>query len=376
MKFRSLAVTNPELVSQWHAAKNGKLGPDEVTSGSKRVVWWRCEHGHEWQATVASRHRGGHCPKCTPSTTSLPEQYLYNAIRRVFPNAVNGAMILLHGIQVELDIYIPDIPLAIEYDGIHHASKVQRDEDKNRRLQRASIQLIRVRCASIPDIAAHGSVVTRHDPHHQISLQECLQFIGNFMQATYPSFAMQAQHLVSWVQEQVQVHDEADLPYPRIASAECLSNRQPRLLREWHPKKNLPLSAEDVTVHSRKRVWWQCAALHEWQATVRYRVKGAPCPFCTGKYTPFEQSIAHAYPTLAKEWNRIRNGERTPATTSPTSQQVVWWTCRNGHDWKMTVQRRVQSIACSCPFCEARHVVSDDPLDKPDKSDIYTTEVP
>ena len=47
-----------ELLAQWHPNKNGPLSPGEVTSGSKRKVWWRCGQGHEWQASIKSRFQG------------------------------------------------------------------------------------------------------------------------------------------------------------------------------------------------------------------------------------------------------------------------------------------------------------------------------
>ena len=60
-----LATCDPALAAEWHPTKNGALTPRDVTSGSSRKVWWRCAHGHEWQATVASRHRGNGCPVCS-----------------------------------------------------------------------------------------------------------------------------------------------------------------------------------------------------------------------------------------------------------------------------------------------------------------------
>ena len=41
------------------------LTPDDVTNGSHKKVWWRCEKGHSWQAAVKSRTLGAGCPVCT-----------------------------------------------------------------------------------------------------------------------------------------------------------------------------------------------------------------------------------------------------------------------------------------------------------------------
>lgn len=78
-----LAVTHPGLARQWHAVKNGRLTPHDVGAGTKRKVWWRCEKGHEWQASVTSRTSGGTgCPVCAGRTV-LPGD---NDLARCFPD--------------------------------------------------------------------------------------------------------------------------------------------------------------------------------------------------------------------------------------------------------------------------------------------------
>ena len=60
-----LAAQYPQLAVQWHPTKNGSLTPEQLPLGTRRKVWRRCEKGHEWQASVASRTAGGSgCPVC------------------------------------------------------------------------------------------------------------------------------------------------------------------------------------------------------------------------------------------------------------------------------------------------------------------------
>ena len=68
--FNDLATTNPDLAAQWHPEKNGGLKPNEVMAGSGKKVWWRCEKGHEWQATIANRAKGTGCPYCCGRTAA------------------------------------------------------------------------------------------------------------------------------------------------------------------------------------------------------------------------------------------------------------------------------------------------------------------
>jgi DNA-directed RNA polymerase subunit RPC12/RpoP len=59
-----LATKNPELAAEWHPTKNGNLTSYDVTYGSHKKVWWICEKGHEWMATINNRFKGHKCPYC------------------------------------------------------------------------------------------------------------------------------------------------------------------------------------------------------------------------------------------------------------------------------------------------------------------------
>ena len=60
-----LATLYPDIAAQWDEEKNGALHPSNVTAGSNRRVWWRCEKGHSYRAVIAQRvQRGDGCPYC------------------------------------------------------------------------------------------------------------------------------------------------------------------------------------------------------------------------------------------------------------------------------------------------------------------------
>ncbi|MCP5105598.1 MAG: zinc-ribbon domain-containing protein, partial [bacterium] len=66
----NLAVVDPELAKQWHPHKNGEKKPRMFTPGSKQKVWWKCEHGHEWQIGILNRRHGSGCPYCSGKKAS------------------------------------------------------------------------------------------------------------------------------------------------------------------------------------------------------------------------------------------------------------------------------------------------------------------
>jgi hypothetical protein len=64
LETTSLAVVNPNIAKEW-SDRNAPLKPTEVDANHVMNVWWRCPNGHDYQATVRARVKGGRrCPKC------------------------------------------------------------------------------------------------------------------------------------------------------------------------------------------------------------------------------------------------------------------------------------------------------------------------
>lgn len=60
-----LASSFPDVAAQWHPDRNGALTADSVSPYSNRKVWWKCEAGHEYAASVSARTmHGSGCPYC------------------------------------------------------------------------------------------------------------------------------------------------------------------------------------------------------------------------------------------------------------------------------------------------------------------------
>jgi hypothetical protein len=64
--FNDLASQLPEIAAEWHPTKNGDLTPDKIHTGAGLSAWWKCNEGHEWQASVFDRKtRNYGCPYCS-----------------------------------------------------------------------------------------------------------------------------------------------------------------------------------------------------------------------------------------------------------------------------------------------------------------------
>lgn len=128
-----------------------------------------------------------------------------------------------------------------------------------------------------------------------------------------------------------------------------LQSENPKLSHEWHPTKNKPLTPDQVTPNSSKKVWWKCPEGHEWEAPIANRNRGSGCPLCRIKKIK-ENCLENIYPKLAQEWHPTRNENLTPKDISPKSIKKVWWKCRNGHEWKEPIVNRLKKKT-RCHLC-------------------------
>lgn len=148
-KDNCLATSHPELVLQWHPTLNGDLTPEMATAGSNKKVWWVCNtKGHSWEAFVynrAGKNNNG-CPICNAeASTSIGEQQVANYVESLGFTIVRNSRELIP--PFELDIYIPSLNKAIEFDGFYWHSfpdAIKRDKYKNRLCTKKGIQLLRI----------------------------------------------------------------------------------------------------------------------------------------------------------------------------------------------------------------------------------------
>ena len=335
-----LFTMNPDLASEWHPIKNGSLKPEDVVKSSGKKVWWKCKIGHEWKATIASRYRGRNCPICQKeSQTSFAEQAIYYYLYKQFPDAVNRDTFF----GKELDIYVPSIRTAIEYDGGYYHKDIQKDRLKNKWCLKNNVRLIRIREKMCPSLEDERDIILRNDKSDE-SLNKALCELLQLLEINYNSVDVNRDRisiLNSYVVGQKQ---------------NSFAKQFPVLAKEWHPTKNGHLKPDMVNKSSSKRVWWQCEKGHEWQSTINNRSKGFGCPYCTNrKVLKGFNDLAFINPELASEWHPIKNNELKPDMVTSGSKKKVWWQCKDGHEWQAAIYSR--NIGCGCPYCSGRYAI-------------------
>ena len=128
----------------------------------------------------------------------------------------------------------------------------------------------------------------------------------------------------------------------------------PELEPEWDAEKNGPVQFSELTVGSRRLVWWRCAKGHSYRSAVKSRAQGTGCPVCAGRAViPGENDLASLFPEIAAQWHPTRNGVLTPEKLTPYSNRKVWWRCPLGHEYAAAVSARTMN-GSDCPYCSGR----------------------
>jgi hypothetical protein len=124
------------------------------------------------------------------------------------------------------------------------------------------------------------------------------------------------------------------------------ATKHPDLVKEWHPKNTTQPS--DYLPTSSAQVWWQCAAGHEWEGTLRSRAIGHGCAYCANKKVlPGYNDLAFKAPHLVAEWSP-KNTE-SPSQFLSQSHKKVWWVCSAGHEYEAAISNRFRGSGC--PYC-------------------------
>lgn len=301
-----LKSQRPDIAEQWHPTKNGALLPEDVSWGSRKVVWWQCEKGHEWRARVETRVAGSGCPVCTkrviiPGVNDLGTTHP-ELIRQWDPNK-NGS---LTAQKVAA--------------GTHR--KVWWKCEKGHEWQ-ASV-LARTQGSDCPVCA--GKIVVPGE---------------NDLASRFPNVAAQ------WCKEKnLPLHSDevsaysnrkawwccplgheytAEISARTMKASGCpycagkkvllgfndLATIEPQVAEQWHPVLNGTLTAQMVTTGSHQKVWWQCAEGHVWKAVIHSRAgpEKCGCPVCAGRVNAAKQSryaaaLAEQLPSPGVRWLR------------------------------------------------------------------------
>ena len=378
---KSLAEVNPELAKEWHPSKNGDLTPFDVTAGSNKKVWWKCDQGddHEWCANPYTRNKGSNCPVCKGQKVVRS-----NCLAIINPELAKEWHPSKNGELTPFDFTLGSGQIVwwrchIDFNHVWKASINSRNRGSgccfcsgNKVNKSNSLANLR------PDL------VNEWHPTKNRNLNPKDYSTGSGKKVWWKCPKADDHE---W-QVSISNRNNGSLcPFcsgHKVAKSTSLGNLNSALAQEWHPTKNGDLTPYDVAPGSNKKVWWKCdkGDDHEWVVSINNRSNGGNCPICLGQKVVNSNCLATLNPELAKEWHPTKNGDLTPYGVTAGSNKKVWWKCNKGddHEWKVTVNNRTSGMGC--PICSNRIAVlsnclatSDSYLAKewhPTKNDVLT----
>ena len=359
----SLAALFPEIAKEWHPIKNGKLTPDDVTSGSGKKVWWKCNKGsdHEWEETITNRTRGNNCPFCSRHQVSIT-----NSLASLYPE------------------------LAKEWHPIKNGDLTPKD------ITSKSGKKVWWKCNKGPDHEWFTSPGARFNNKDELSgcpfCANQMVSITNSLASLYPEIAKEwhpiknriltpdkivaGSNKYAWwkcskgpdhewkakICDRTKQEKPTGCPYcagQKLSITNSLASCFPHFAKQWHPTKNCNLTPDKIVAGSTEIVWWKCdkGPDHEWKSPVFQRTrkkKPSMCPFCSNRRVSITNSLATLFPEIAKEWHPTKNGNLTPNDLVATSMEKIWWKCKvnSDHIWKAAVlDRTKEEKATGCPIC-------------------------
>lgn len=340
--YNDLATTHPYILKEWDYEKNSVL-PTQIGVGTHEKIWWKCPFGHSYQTYPSNRcgkqHTG--CPICYKENhTSFPEQAVLYYIKKYYPDAINSDK---ERIGMELDIYIPQLDIAIEYDGKTWHNNNSYEIKKNIVCKEKNLMLIRIREAGLK-LYDDCICIVREDNRSSEGLSnvivELLKQLGN-------------------TTVDVDVDRDATTIYSsyiETRKSKNLASIFPDLAKEWHPTKNGSLTAEMVAPVANKKVWWLGSCGHEYQMEIGNRTnQNCGCPYCSGKrvlkgFNDFETWCQDNNTELLEEWDYAKN-DISPSDVTKASDKRVYWKCKKcGNVWKTKIDSRTR-MQSGCPKC-------------------------
>ena len=337
----------PNVAKQWHPTKNGDLTPIDVTAKSGKKVWWVCDAGHEWKVMIAHRSNGTECPKCSIQT-SRPELYYYCELKTIFNKVEHRKKIE----KIEVDIFIYDINMAIEYDGVFfHSKKIQKDVIKKQKITQLGFSIINIRQKPMKKIS-EDDIVIDHLKDLEVNFLDFLtQFKKNKMLSEGHIRKINSYLTIGKPQNE-KLYNNLLSYLPGPLPGKSLKERFPKIAKEWHPTKNKELNPSNMNAFSHKKVWWICKKGHEYYSSIINRTStGRGCKYCAGKSAGYGNDLQSKYPEVSKEWHPTKN-LLSPADYVAGSHKKVWWQCKNGHEWEALIQNRIKNVGgLGCKQC-------------------------
>ena len=356
---------------------DNNISMTEISYGSSKKVWWMCHKcNFKWLGSVHYRTACGRgCKKCNRTGTSYNEQYIYWALKQLFPDTKNRYKTFkdIDSRGIELDVYIKELNLAIEYSPTYwHDNRNDRDNLKKRLCEQNNIRLIQI---------IEDSYDEYKEKYTEIFTEDCI-YVPTLVSSNKDNYLLK---IVSYILnsighsiEEIDVNlvkqNALDYSKKKIEYEKSVEFIYPTLAAEFHPTLNT-VKPSEITPGSHIRIKFLCpncqyGSQGEWETEIATRVcKRSSCIKCkynwyeqlSGerpkreikniKKAEYEKSIEFLHPELAKEFHPSNTIK--PSEVSFGSNLKIKFLCPNcGYGSKEEWETRVVDRTYSKKGCK------------------------
>jgi hypothetical protein len=263
----SLLESFPKICQEWNYEKN-KVLPSEYLPYSNKRVGWVCKYGHKWDAIISNRTRqNNNCPVCYKNE-SWCENYIFSVLSQIYDVRKLKSP--------EIDIYIPELNVGIEYDGYYHKNRVSLDINKNEWASKNLNKLIRIREVYLPDLPKVENVfIIKQKNSSRISTQKSFNLICDLLSLDLSKFNLDVD-----VESRIRNYD-----IPKD------------IVNTWSNGNSIKIE-KCLKTHKYKWICDKCDS--EYESSLRDRLRGLSCPFCASQKVNSTNSLSSTHPHLLK----------------------------------------------------------------------------
>ncbi len=328
-----LSETSVQLSSELHPSLNEGLLASEVSSTSKREVWWLGSCGHAWLQRVNLRvTRGYGCTICSGKEVLAG----LNDLASRYPEIASQWSSELNDVPpTQVSPGSGKSFFWICHFGHSYSSPVSERIRQFRKGRLTSCPF----CLNRKIQTGENDFATKYP-----ELLEEWDYQQNLIRPDEipPGYRKS----VWWRCPQGHPYDLS--PYVRTAQGQncpvCAGQRvisgvndletsYPEIAATWDRQRNPnSKSAASITPKSGSKHWWLCSLGHSYSASVAHRTEGRGCPYCAGKkLLPGFNDIATKRPEFVPLWSS--KNEVPPSKVLNGTSRIFAWKCDLGHEW-------------------------------------------
>lgn len=246
----------PDIIKQyWDYNKNKKL-PENISINSEQLFWWKDETGNfQLKPTELTRKQFG---------TSFHEQAILYYCKQIFNNVKSRFRKKIENTKIEMDIFLQDLNLAIEYDGVFwHKNKENHDIEKSNTLNKENIFLIRVREKGLQIIENNLTktiICEYNDNNFEKTLNSIFLEIKNLISKNHIILTDLEQQKISHFTITKEQFEDEKINIINQYRINYVSDNITKtcLMRLWDYKKNKGIIPQKLSIKDDVKVWLTC----------------------------------------------------------------------------------------------------------------------